>query len=526
MPTSVRRGIGAVVVGVYSTSPAAEIEYILEHSGSALAVVEDEEQLDKILEVRERLPALREIVIMEPRGAADHVIAGECITFERLLELGRERPLSEYDALVDALDLASAAVLVYTSGTTGPPKGAILTHANLQAAGETWGHAIGGGPGDELLSYLPLCHIAERLLSCIAALTQGYCVSFGGGGESLVADLREAQPTLFFGVPRVWEKMLATIEIKSTDASWLKRKNYAFWMNIGRRLAKKRLAKQPLTALDRALHGVGWLLLFRPLRERLGLVRIRWAGCGAAPIAPQVLEFFWAIGVPIRELYGQTEGTALATWTPADDVRIGSVGKALPGVEVKIADDGEVLVRSRGVFAGYYRNEEATRATIDDEGWLHSGDVGVLDADGFLKITDRKKDIIITSGGKNISPSWIENLLKVSPFVREAIVIGDRRKYITALIGIELDTVGDWATRKRIPFTTYKDLSEQKAVLELIGGWVDEVNEQLAQVERVKRFRLIPKELDHEEGELTATQKVKRRAIADQFKDVIEGMYR
>ena len=249
------QGIGAVVVGVYSTSPAAEIEYILEHSGSALAVVEDEEQLDKILEVRERLPALREIVIMEPRGAADHVIAGECITFERLLELGRERQLSEYDALVDVLDLASAAVLVYTSGTTGPPKGAILTHANLQAAGETWGQAIGGGPGDELLSYLPLCHIAERLLSCIAALTQGYCVSFGGGGESLVADLREAQPTLFFGVPRVWEKMLATIEIKSTDASWLKRKNYAFWMNIGRRLAKKRLAKQPLTALDRALHA-------------------------------------------------------------------------------------------------------------------------------------------------------------------------------------------------------------------------------------------------------------------------------
>jgi long-chain acyl-CoA synthetase len=342
----------------------------------------------------------------------------------------------------------------------------------------------------------------------------------------LVADLREVQPTIFFGVPRVWEKMLATIEIKSTDASWLKRKNYAFWIAVGRTIAKKRLTRQPLSTIDRVMQAVGWVALYRPLRERLGLVRIRWAGCGAAPIAPQVLEFFWAIGVPIRELYGQTEGTALATFMPPDDVRIGSVGKVLPGVEVKIADDGEVLVRSAGVFAGYYRNDDATRATIDEEGWLHSGDVGELDADGYLKITDRKKDNIITSGGKNISPSWIENLLKVSPFVREAIVIGDRRKYLTALIGIELDTVGDWATRQRIPFTTYKDLSERKEVLELVGGVVDEVNEKLAQVERVKRFRLIPKELDHEEGELTATQKVKRRAIADQFKDMIEGMYR
>ena len=520
------QGVGAIVVGVYATSPAAEIEYILEHSGAALAVVEDEEQLDKILEVRERLPSLREIVIMEPRGAADHVIAGECMTFERLLELGQARPVAEYDARVDALDLTSVAVLVYTSGTTGPPKGAMLTHGNLHAAGETWGRAMETGPGDELLSYLPLCHIAERLLSCIGALARGYRVNFGGGGEALVADLREVQPTLFFGVPRVWEKMLATIEIKSADASWLKRKNYAVWMSVGRKLARKRLTHQSFGIIDRLLQAVGWVFLFRPLRERLGLTRVRWAGCGAAPIAPPVLEFFWAIGVPIRELYGQTEGTALATWTPPDDVRIGSVGKALPGVELRIADDGEVLVRSAGVFAGYYRNDEATRATVDADGWLHSGDVGVLDTDGFLTITDRKKDIIITSGGKNISPSWIENLLKVSPYVREAIVIGDRRKYLTALIGIELDTVGDWATRQRIPFTTYKDLSERKEVLELIGGWVNEVNEQLAQVERVKRFRMIPKELDHEEGELTATQKVKRRAIAQQFAEMIEGMYR
>jgi long-chain acyl-CoA synthetase len=379
--------------------------------------------------------------------------------------------------------------------------------------------------GDELLSYLPLCHIAERMLSCICALTNGYTVSFGGGGESLVADLRAVQPTLFFGVPRVWEKMLARIEIRMSDASRFKRWHFDVWMRVGRRLAAKRLAGQRLTVADRIGHALGWLLLFRPLRERLGLARIRWAGTGAAPIAPKILEFFWAIGVPIHELYGQTEGTALATFTPAGRARLGSVGIALPGVELRIAPDGEILIRSPGVFAGYYRNEEASRATVDAERWLHSGDVGVLDDQGYLTITDRKKDIIITSGGKNIAPSWIENMLKVSPFVREAIVIGDRRKYVTALIGIELETVGDWATRRRMAYTTYRDLTEQKDVHTLIGGWVDQVNEGLAQVERIKYFRLIPKELDHEEGELTATQKVKRRAIADQFSTLIEEMY-
>jgi long-chain acyl-CoA synthetase len=358
------------------------------------------------------------------------------------------------------------------------------------------------------------------------AIHAGYRVNFGGGGESLVSDLRDVQPTLFVGVPRVWEKMLATIEIKMGDASWLKRRNYAFWIARGRQLARKRLLGQAWSLTERLTYALGWLLLYRPLRERLGMARVRAAGSGAAPIAPQVLEYFWAIGVPVQEGYGQTEGSALATFNPSDRARIGTVGIPVPGAEVRIADDGEILVRSSGVFAGYYRNNEATRETVDDEGWLHSGDVGELDAEGYLRITDRKKDIIITAGGKNISPSWIENRLKCSPWVREAIVIGDRRKYVTALIGIELDTVGDWATRRRLSYTTYKDLSEQPEVRRLISDWIDEVNGELAQVEQVKRFVLLPKELDHEEGELTATQKVKRRAISARFEDLVESMYR
>jgi long-chain acyl-CoA synthetase len=276
----------------------------------------------------------------------------------------------------------------------------------------------------------------------------------------------------------------------------------------------------------RVVSGLGWLMVFRSLRDKLGLGRVRIALSGAAPIAPQVLEFFWAMGVEVREGYGQTEGTAVATYTPAGDVRMGKVGTALPGCEVRVAEDGEILVRGPGVFKGYLKNEAATRETVDADGWLHTGDVGELDSDGFLTITDRKKDIIITAGGKNISPSEIENKLKVSPYVREAVVIGDQRKYLTALIGIEFDTVGDWATRHHVPFTTYGDLSAKAEVRDLVREWVDKVNADLAQVETIKRFELLTKELDHEEGELTATQKVKRAAIAKEFGPLIEGMYR
>ncbi|MGE0554518.1 MAG: long-chain fatty acid--CoA ligase [Gemmatimonadales bacterium] len=520
------QGMGLVTVGVYPTSPVAEVEYLLEHSESVVAVAEDEEQLDKLLAIRDRLPKLRHIVVIEPRGTRQYLADPAVLSLEDLLARGADRDPAEYRAAVSALEPEDVAVLVYTSGTTGPPKGAMLSHKNLAVAGACFLQVLEVRPGDEALSYLPLCHVAERVFSGIAAVSVGYTVNFGGGGESLLSDLREVQPHFFFGVPRVWEKMLATVDIKMADASWLKRVTYRIWLRQGRRIARRRLSGAKLGPVDRALQAVGWALLFRPLRERLGLARVRVAGSGAAPIAPQVLEFFWAIGVPVREGYGQTEGTALATWTPSDGVRIGKVGKAVPGVELRIADDGEILVRSEGVFPGYFKNPEATRATVDDEGWLHTGDVGTLDEEGFLQITDRKKDIIITAGGKNVSPSWIENLLKVSPFVREAIVIGDRRKHLTALIGIELDTVGDWATRRRLAFTTYQDLSEKAEVVALVQGIVDQVNEQLAQVERVKKFKLLPKELDHEEGELTATQKVKRRAIATQFEPLVEEMYR
>ncbi|GAB3480640.1 AMP-dependent synthetase/ligase [Amycolatopsis cihanbeyliensis] len=521
------QGLGARSIGVYPTSPEMEVEYLLGHSRSTVLIAEDEEQLDKALAVRHRLPELRHLVLMDPRGVRVDEVPG-LLTFAELERRGEGAgALAAYTESVSTLDPAATAILVYTSGTTGPPKGAMVSHANLVASAQVFVEALGSGggdSGDEVLSYLPLCHIAERLISVVDAVWAGSVVNFGEGGDSFAGDLRDVQPTVFLGVPRVWEKMLAGVQIRMADASPLKRGLYRLCLRHGRRIAARRMRGRN-TLADRLTFAACELLIFRPLREKLGMVRVRTAISGAAPIAPQVLEYLWAIGITVREGYGQTENTAICTLTPVGDVRLGAVGVPLSGVELRIAGDGEILTRSAGVFQGYLDDPHATSSTIDEYGWLHTGDVGELDEDGYLRITDRKKDIIITAGGKNVSPSEIENRLKVSPYLREAVVLGDRRKYLTALIGIERDTVGDWATRRGLAYTTYADLSGKPEVRDLVQSVITEVNHDLAAVEQIKRFRLIDKELEHTEGELTATQKVKRRAIAERFAAEIEAMY-
>jgi len=529
--------VRAITVGLYPTNPAAEVEYLLSDSGSVIHLAEDQEQADKVLEVIDFLPDLRKIIHVEPRGFRDLRDDDRFIFWDDFLELGRQHRrehLHGVDDRMAAAETDDVITLVYTSGTTGPPKGAMLTNGNVAFCAEnlvTAENRMPGnkppGPDDQILTYLPLCHVAERIFSTWTMAVCGTVLNFAESIETVQENLREVQPTLFFAVPRIWEKLHAGIMIRGLDATRFKR----LWLKSGMALAGK-IGEERIrnggvhTPLSRVLYAIGYPLVFRALRERVGLRHCRWAGTGAAPIAPEVIQFFHGIGVDMLELYGMTENSAVATYNPVGNMKLGTVGVPYPGTEVKVdPDTGEILTRHPGVFKGYWNKPDKTAETFTEDGWLKTGDVGEWVDGTHLKIVDRMKDIIITSGGKNISPSEIENSLKTSPYVKEAMVIGDGRKFLTALIGIEMDTVGDWATRKGIPYTTYRDLTEKPEVLELMQKVVDQTNEKFARVEHIRKFRMIPKELDHEDGELTATQKLKRSSMIDLFEELVESMY-
>ncbi|WP_148616410.1 AMP-dependent synthetase/ligase [Nocardioides rubriscoriae] len=533
--------VRAASVGLYPSNPAAEVGYLLADSGAVVLVAEDQEQVDKALEVLAQggAPALRTIVYVEPRGVRGRYEAtygqATLVSWEDFLAEGvqhRETHPGAVDALTDAARPDDLATLIYTSGTTGPPKGAMLTVANVEFAIKVLCEEGGftsppPGPDDLLLSYLPLSHVAERIFTTwfnAAAATQ---VCFAESIDTVPQDLREVQPTILFGVPRIWEKLLAGVETRLTGATRFKRLSTRYWLKRASAIAAAVEANGgEHTRATRLQYALGWLFCYRSLTERLGMRRVRHATSGAAPIAPEVLTFFSSIGVPMHEAYGMTENTAVATSAKPGRIRLGTVGEAHRGVEVRIDEQtGEILTRHAGVFAGYWGRPEATAEVLDPDGWLHTGDVGEWVDGSFLKITDRMKDIIITAGGKNISPSQIENELKASPYVKEALVVGDGRTYLTALIGIELDTVGEWAQRQRLGYSTLRDLTEKPEVVELLTTVVDDVNSRLASVEQVKVFRLLPKELDHEDGELTASQKVKRAAVVAAFDDLVESMY-
>jgi long-chain acyl-CoA synthetase len=517
------QGLGGVTVGVYPTSSEAEVGHVLANSVAKIVMVEDEEQLDKTLLVRDQLPHLEKIVVMDTRGIRS-LEDPTTMSLEELEALGEQRlrssPREWRDSVASLRGGHDVAIVVYTSGAAGAPQGVMLSHANLAAAADVTTEFYGARTDEEVLSYLPLCHVAERLVSVVAAVRAGYIVNFGEGGESFPNDLREVQPTFFLGVPRVWERLAAGVQFRVRNASRLKRLNYNVWQRRGMKKAAARMRGRRGNAVSGFL---SWLFLGRSLRKKLGMSRVRVALSGAAPIAPDVLEYLWSLGIPVREVYGQTENTALATATPENDVRIGKVGRPLPGAEVRIADDGEVLVRSPGNFLGYLGDEAATQAAYDD-GWLRSGDLGEIDADGFLAITGRTKDIVMTAAGLNISPNKLENLLKFSPFIRDAMVIGDRRPYLAALIGIDIGMVSVWAQQQNLQFTTQRDLVERIEVRRLVEGAVNEVNRQVDEHEQVQGFELLPIDLE-ETGALTATQKVRRGTAAAQFQDLIERMY-
>ncbi len=529
--------IRGITVGLYPTNPAAEVEYLLGDSGAVVHLAEDEEQVDKVLEIdRSKIATVRTLLFVEPRGLVG-ATDDRLMFWDNFLELGREHRRQHPGAVAERMAAAQpddVMTLVYTSGTTGPPKGAMLTNANsafcIDVIVNSEDRVPGGPPGpkDLIVTYLPLCHVAERIFSTWTHVSTGAVLNFAESIEVVNENLREVQPTIFFAVPRIWEKLHAAALIKSSDASRFKRLVLRFGFALGRRIGKIKVAHGGQHTLQsRVLYAIGWVVVFRAMRERLGLRRCRYAGSGAAPIAPEVLEFFIGIGVPVYELYGMTENSAIATANFVGRMKLGTVGEPYPGIGFRIDEEtGEIQTNHDGVFAGYWNKPEKTAETFTDDGWLHTGDVGEWVDGTHVRIVDRIKDIIITAGGKNISPSEIENSLKTSPYIREAMVIGDGKPFLSALIGIEYETVGNWALRRNIPYTTYRDLSEKPEVVELVEGVVKEVNERFARVENVRKFRLIPKELDHEDGELTATQKLKRSSMMKMFSELVDSMYR
>ena len=518
---------GGVAVGVYATNAWEQVEYVIENSESKFFFVENEEQLDKWLHFRDRVPHLKKVIVWDLEGLR-HFEDPMVMTYDELLEMGREaaeRDPGLFEKRMDGVEPDDVSTLIYTSGTTGPPKGAMLTNRNLIWMGRAITSDNPMDKSDEVLSFLPLCHIFEQLFSVLGHITHGFVVNFIESPDTVADNMIEISPTVGYAVPRIWEKYSSAIYIRMSDATWFKKIVFHVAMKIGQQRATLMMNFKKVPLHLEALYRLAHFAVFRKLKERLGFDRMRIAYSGAAPISPEVLHFFQSLGVNLVEGYGQTEGTGVTCVSRVGRVKFGTVGPPLTGTEVRIAEDGEILVRSPSVFKGYFKNPEATADTLKD-GWLHSGDVGEIDEDGYLKITDRKKDIIVTAGGKNITPQYIENKLKFSPYINDAVVIGDRRKFLSCLIMIDEDNVVKYAQDNKVQFSTYKDLTSNPEILKLIQGELDKVNESLSRVEQVKKFTILPKKLYEEDGEVTPTMKVKRKYVNEAFADLIEGMYK
>ncbi|HOP47102.1 MAG TPA: AMP-binding protein [Desulfobacteraceae bacterium] len=521
------QSVGGIVVGIYPTNVSSQVEYILDHSQSEFVIVGDQEQTDKVIEVKDRLPELKKIIVIDMKGLRkykDPLI----MSFDELLHLGRtvdKNKATSFDELVDKTSPADTALMVYTSGTTGKPKGAMISQRNAIASARNLLEATPLKDNDTIVSYLPLCHIAERSFTVLyPLLVGGITVNFAESIDTIQDNIREIAPTVFFAVPRIWEKMQSGHVMRMRDSTWLKRLVDRWSLEKERRIFDMQTNGNKVSAIWKLIKSICYLIHVYPLQKHFGLNKVLYAYTGGAPTPPEVVIFFHCLGIKIRNLYGSTECTGICSVHQGDDIRINTVGPLAPGVELKISEDGELIFKTDGVFQGYYRDPDATAEAVKD-GWYYSGDVGEMTEFGHLKITDRKKDIIITSGGKNISPQEIENEFKASPYIKDAVVIGDARKYLTALILIEYDNVGKWAEDNRIAYTTFKDLSQKKQVIEMVSKITDDVNKKFAQVETIKKFTVLDKELDQDDDELTATQKVRRSIVEKKYKDLIEKMY-
>lgn len=518
-------GAAGVCSGIYPTDSPSQISYISNNCDAKFIFVEDEEQLDKVLAKRDEMPSLIKTIVYDMEGLRDfndeHVLS-----IDDLYEIGAAYEHDHATVWDERLRLAKPgdlAILVYTSGTTGPPKGAMISHHSLIYQAENSIDLLPSEEMDERLSFLPLCHIAERGTAYLA-IHAGLVTNFVESVDTVPENLREVQPHNMLAVPRVWEKFYSAITIAIADATPLQQWAYRWAIDTGYRIAEYELEGVPVPTGLRVRGWLGYHLALKNVRRLIGIDRCRWLATGAAPISPDLIKWYLALGLPMMEAYGQTESSGIVTLMPAGAIKLGTIGQVVPHAEVAISPQGEILVRGDVVFMGYYRNPEKTAETIRD-GWLHTGDVGGIDNEGYVKITDRMKDIIITAGGKNITPSEIENQLKFSPYISDAVVIGDGRKFLTCLVMIDHENVAKFAQDHAVPFTNFASLTKADEIIDLISGEVDAVNKQFARVETIKYFRVIDRELDPEDEELTPTMKLKRAFVNKKYGDLIEDMY-
>jgi long-chain acyl-CoA synthetase len=519
--------MGILSTGIYPTSSPEQVQYVLQDAGVRVLFVENQEQYDKVLAVRGHCPALQRIVITDLKGLRD--LADPMATpFEQFLAHGQALAATDpqrFDAAIDASRPEDIAFLVYTSGTTGAPKGAMVSNRNLMFQINSVQQYLQLQPLDRTLSFLPLCHIAERMSTAYNPLAQGQTVHFPENAGTVFNDVREVAPHVIFGPPRFWEKMYSQVTLYMQDALPVARKVYAQVLAEGAAMAQARLDGRPITGWRATRYAWQQKLVLSNLRSFLGLQNIKTAMTGAAPVPPDLLRWYMAIGIDLLEAFGMTETCGFCTSMPADHIRIGTAGVCAQGTEIRLGADDEVLVRGPNVFAGYWKLPEKTRETIDADGWLHTGDCGTIDTDGFLSIKDRLKDIIITSGGKNITPSNIENHLKFSPYIADAVVVGGGRNYLTCLVMLDQDNVAKFAQDRQVPYTDYASMTRAPEVLALIQAELEQVNTRLARVEQIKDFRIIAQLLTAEDDELTPTMKLKRKVMASKYATVIASMY-
>ena len=519
-------GAGGISSGVYTTDSAAQVKYLVNDSATKFYFAENEEQLDKILEVRGECPTLKQIIVYDMEGLNDFH-DDQVISYEEFLKVGEKTDQENpdlWESLVNSVSPDDIAILVYTSGTTGPSKGAMINHTNLLYSINTGYDIFDVMEHEEQLSFLPLCHILERSVSVMIPLKTGAVVNFAESIDTVPENIREVSPTVFIAVPRIWEKFYSSITILMKDATFIGKFFYQFSINVGSKYKEYFIdGKEPPLSLKLSYWICNQLVL-KNIKKLLGLNNCRYALSGAAPISPDLINWYLSLGIDMREGWGMTETAGVGTAFYSREIKLGHVGRAVNDSEVRIAQDGEILFRGPGVFCGYLNKPEQTKETLID-GWLHTGDVGEIDNYGNLKITDRKKDIIITAGGKNISPSEIENELKFSPFISDAVVIGDKRKFLSCLIMIDEENVMKHAQDNDIPFSNFESLCKSEEIVSLIDDEVNKVNKKFASVEQVKKFSLIDIQLTAEDDELTPTMKLKRKFINQKYGDIIESMY-